>query len=174
MENIFAPLYSAIGWMLFIGILLGAFKTFLPMIKGKLGEKYVRDDFNRYFVEPYILINDITLPDNQSTTTQVDHIVISPFGIFVIETKNYKGWIFGSERQKQWTQSIYRQKNKFQNPIHQNYKHIKTLESLLEDIVPSNVFFGIVIFVGSAEFKSKIPKGVFLDRDWIKYIRPLS
>lgn len=92
-------------------------------------------------------------------------------GFSSLKPKTTKVGIFGSERQKQWTQSIYRQKNKFQNPIHQNYKHIKTLESLLEDIVPSNVFFGIVIFVGSAEFKSKIPKGVFLDRDWIKYIK---
>nr|WP_319923560.1 nuclease-related domain-containing protein [Acinetobacter wanghuae] len=101
----------------------------------------------------------------------MDHIVMSPYGLFVIETKNYKGWIFGSERQKQWTQTIYRQKHKFQNPIHQNYKHIKTLESLFADLVPPNVFISIVVFVGSAEFKSKLPKGVFLDRDWIEYIK---
>ncbi len=48
----------------------------------------------------YIWFNDVTLPDEQGGTTQIDHIVLSPFGVFVIETKNYKGWIFGGERQK--------------------------------------------------------------------------
>ncbi len=74
------------------------------------------------------MLNDLTLPDGEGATTQIDHLLLSPFGVFVIETKNYKGWIFGSERQKQWTQKIYKKSFKFQNPIHQNYKHMKVLE----------------------------------------------
>jgi len=42
----------------------------------------------------------LTLPDGEGSTTQIDHFLLSPYGLFVIETKNYKGWIFGSERQK--------------------------------------------------------------------------
>ncbi len=59
--------------------------------------------------------------------TQLDHVVVSRFGVFVIETKNYRGWIFGSEKQPQWTQQIYRQKNRFQNPLHQNASSAKNV-----------------------------------------------
>jgi hypothetical protein len=50
--------------------------------------------------------------------------------VFVVETKNMKGWIFGSATQPFWTQKIFRSNYKFQNPLHQNYKHVKTLQAL--------------------------------------------
>lgn len=56
--------------------------------------------------EIYHRINNVTLPKNNGMTTQIDHIIVSVFGIFVIETKNYKGWIFGNEKQEKWTQVI--------------------------------------------------------------------
>lgn len=62
----------------------------------------------RYLNDDYVLLNDCTLPDDRGGTTQIDHILISPYGVFVIETKNYKGWIFGSAHQKKWTQQIYK------------------------------------------------------------------
>ena len=54
----------------------------------------------------YYLFNDLTL-ETPDETTQIDHVIISRFGIFVIETKNFTGWIFGSENQKQWTKTTY-------------------------------------------------------------------
>ncbi len=90
-----------------------------------MGEAFVNSAIKRKLDKTkYHLIKDVTLPTVDGTT-QVDHIIVSKFCIFVIETKNMKGWIFGGERQKTWTQSIYKNKNKFQNPLHQNYKHIK-------------------------------------------------
>lgn len=83
----------------------------------------------------YHPFNNIILktPDG---TTQIDHILISPYGVFVIETKSFKGWIFGDAHQKRWTQSLfgpYRSsiKYQFQNPIHQNYKHVKAVQDFL-------------------------------------------
>ena len=70
----------------------------------------------------YRRFHNIIIPTNNGTT-QIDHIIVSPFGLFVIETKNYKGWIFGSEKQSKWTQSLYGKKYTFQNPLRQNYKH---------------------------------------------------
>ena len=154
-----------------IALVLGAFKAFLPLIKGKLGERYVQKSFELNFQAPYVLINDLTLKDDQGQTTQIDHIILSPYGIFVIETKNYKGWIFGSAKQKQWTQTIYQRKHKFQNPIHQNYRHIKILQSIFQDIVAEQLFVNVVLFVGDAEFKTQLPKGVFDDQQWIAYIK---
>lgn len=163
--------FSQMWWLFLIAFALGIFKVFLPSIKGKLGERYVRQCFERHFTLPYILINDMTLKDEFGNTTQIDHIVLSPFGIFVIETKNYKGWIFGNAKQKQWTQTIYQRKHKFQNPIHQNYKHIKTLQHIFQDLVPQQAFYNMVLFVGDAEFKTQLPEGVFNDQQWIAYIK---
>ncbi len=78
------------------------------MGKGLLGEWFV--GLLLKFGLPkneYFLLNDVTLPA-EGGSTQIDHVVVSQFGVFVIETKNMKGWIFGSEDQAMWTQSLYR------------------------------------------------------------------
>ena len=66
---------------------------------GKSGERRVARKLD-WLSEEYIVLNDIMLP-TQYGTTQIDHVVISPYGIFVIETKNYKGWIFGHENSEE-------------------------------------------------------------------------
>ena len=96
-------------------------------IKGWLGEKssalgmWIGLDSNVYH-----RFHDILVP-HRSATTQVDHIVASKFGIFVLETKNYSGWIFGSEKQRTWTQVLKGKKSQFQNPLRQNFAHIAAL-----------------------------------------------
>ena len=122
--QIFAPFLSTFWWILLLFIVIGIIKAFKPFLKGKMGEFAVAAHVKLYLDrDSYTLLNDCTLPDEQNQTTQIDHILLSPFGIFVIETKNYKGWIFGSQHQKTWTQKIYKKSFKFQNPLHQNYKH---------------------------------------------------
>lgn len=171
----FAPLFSLFGWFILIAILLGIFKAFLPMIKGKFGELAVNVHVKLYLKEPkYILLNDLTLPDGQGSTTQIDHILLSPNGIFVIETKNYKGWIFGGERQKMWTQKIYKKSYRFQNPIHQNYKHMKVLESVLSDIVSPEFMHSIIVFMPDAEFKTAMPTNVYRGASWTNYVLTLK
>lgn len=76
------------------------------------------------------------------------------YGIFVIETKNYKGWIFGNENAENWTQVNYTKKNTFRNPIKQNWSHIYALKDLLADY-PQAKYFPIVVFFGNATLKSK-------------------
>ena len=114
------------------------------------------------------MFHDVTLPAGNGTT-QIDHIIVSIYGVFVLETKNMTGWIFGSERNKTWTQIIYKKKQAFQNPIHQNYKHVKTLQAFLD--LPDEAFFSLVNFVGDCEFKTEMPKNVTKGRDFIDFIR---
>ncbi|MCL2920227.1 nuclease-related domain-containing protein [Shewanella litorisediminis] len=116
----------------------------------------------------YTLVKDVTLP-TEDGTTQVDHILVSRFGVFVIETKNMKGWIFGSENQRQWTQKIYRHSSKFQNPLHQNYKHIKTLESLLG--IGLEKLHSVIVFTGDSTFKTEMPHNVTYARGCLRYIK---
>ena len=80
-----------------------------------------------------------------------------------------KGWIFGSPQQKTWTQKLYRHTTKFQNPLHQNYKHTQTLQSALE-IDPDKIF-SLVVFVGVSEFKSPMPDNVVYTGGYIRFIK---
>ncbi len=139
--------------------------------KGKLGESIVNFSIMRKLEkETYHLLKDITLP-SLGGTTQIDHVLVSKYGIFVIETKNIKGWIFGSETQRKWTQQIYKHKNTFQNPLHQNYKHIKTLSELLN--IEESKFHSLVVFTGESSFKTQMPENV-LDRGYTNYIKSKS
>lgn len=89
-----------------------------PTIKGKFGESLVSFCLDKYLDKSkYRIFNDVMISDNMGGTTQIDHIVLSKYGIFVVETKNYKGWIYGDAKSRTWTQVIYRKKTKFQNPF---------------------------------------------------------
>ena len=154
------------------------FRFFRP--KGAVGEWAVSGKIERLIKtnSDYHLFNNVILKA-LGGTTQIDHILISPYGVFVIETKNYKGWIFGGENQRRWTQSLRRKytayslfnkyKFQFQNPLHQNYKHIKAVESFLG--VASKLVFNVVVFVGDSEFKTDMPNNVMKLRDFLPYIK---
>jgi predicted RNA-binding Zn-ribbon protein involved in translation (DUF1610 family) len=79
-----------------------------------------------------------------------------------------KGWIFGDKNQKTWTQKIYKHTNKFQNPLHQNYKHTKTLEGLLN--IDKDKIFSIITFVGDSTFKTEMPVNVTYAGGFINFI----
>lgn len=117
----------------------------------------------------YHLMNHITLPQGQGTT-QIDHILVSRFGIFVIETKDYKGWIFANANHASWTQVVFKKKFKFQNPIFQNQLHIRAVRELL-DFLPPEAVKSVVIFTGEAEFKTRMPEGVFSLKGGLNHIR---
>ena len=124
------------------------------------GEALVCRELQATFLGPdFHLLNHITLKIKDGTT-QIDHILVSRFGVFVIETKDYKGWIFANAKHATWTQVIYRVKFKFQNPIFQNMRHVRAVEELLE-FLPSEAIKSAVVFTGSAEFKTDMPSGVY-------------
>ena len=172
METILSQLFSTFWWVILAFVAIAIIKAFKPFIKGKVGELAVAVQVKLYLKDPqYILLNDCTLPDEQAGTTQIDHILLSPYGIFIIETKNYKGWIFGSERQKMWTQKIFKKSYKFQNPLHQNYKHQKVLELVLVDIIAPEYLHSIVVFMPDCEFKTDMPVNVFRGAAWVDYVK---
>ena len=170
--QIFALLSSTFWWILLLFIAVVLFKAFKPFLKGKMGEFAVATHVKLYLdQDSYTLLNDCTLPDEQNQTTQIDHILLSSFGIFVIETKNYKGWIFGNQHQKTWTQKIYKKSFKFQNPLHQNYKHQKVLEDILSDIVEPQFIHSLIVFMPDCEFKTQMPQNVFRGAAWTDYVK---
>jgi restriction system protein len=155
-------------WFLVPIIVIGTiFKS--SWFKGVMGEFSINISIkNNLNPEKYYLLKNVTIPCDGGTT-QIDHVIVSEFGVFVLETKNMQGWIFGNERQKTWTQQIYKHKTKFQNPLHQNYKHVKTLQQLLE--LTDEQIYSLVIFVGNSTFKTEMPENVTTGRTFLKFIQ---
>lgn len=118
-----------------------------PKLRGYMGEFWVKLELLKLNKKNYIILNNIMIESNQGTH-QIDHIVISKFGIFVIEMKNYYGLIKGDDLKDKWTQYLGKNKYFFKNPIHQNYGHVKALSSMLN--IPDNCFIPIVCFSNSA------------------------
>ncbi|HHQ4663692.1 TPA: NERD domain-containing protein [Aeromonas veronii] len=162
-----------------IAVLLGQFWYLLPLLliatliktprfKGIVGETFINLGI-RLFLDKreYHLLKNVTLPTPQGTT-QIDHVIVSRFGLFVIETKNIKGWIFGNPAHKSWTQQLYRRRHTFQNPLRQNYLHLMTLKSLLG--LADHQLHSIIYFIGDCTFKTPMPDNV-MNRGLIRYIK---
>jgi restriction system protein len=163
----FAPLWIHYWWLFFLLAILSLLKT--SFMKGVVGEFQV-NLLAKLFLDKqiYTLFKNVTLP-TEDGTTQIDHVIVSRFGVFVIETKNMKGWIFGSSQQEFWTQKIYRHTVKFQNPLHQNYKHTQILQSAL-GIEPEKLF-SLVVFVGNSDFKTPMPENVVYAGGYLRFIK---
>lgn len=130
-------------YFIIIAILAVLIAIFYPKIKGFMGEFWVKQELKRLPKDKYLVLNDIMLKQD-GNTHQIDHLIISKFGIFVIEMKNYYGLILGNDYKDKWIQYLGKEKSYFLNPIHQNYGHVKVLEELLN--LDSKLFISIVCF----------------------------
>jgi hypothetical protein len=100
--------------------------------KAKACEARVATALNSLNMSSYTTFNNLILRSNGNTShTEIDHVVVSPYGIFCIETKSHSGLIYGSMHSAYWTQYLGNRNYKLYNPHRQNYKHIKALEDLL-------------------------------------------
>ena len=105
----------------------------------------------------YQRVHDVIIPAKIGTT-QIDHIILSIYGIFVIETQNFSGLIFGSPTDSTWYQSQFGRKYRFQNPLHRNSRHIKSLSRYLN--LEERFFKSVVFFIGDCEIKTGMSPNV--------------
>ncbi len=167
LANLFTQLINAYWWVIPLLFLLAFLKS--SFMKGVFGEFLVNLAAKLFLDKKiYTLFKNVTLP-TENGSTQIDHVIVSRYGVFVVETKNMKGWIFGSPQQKTWTQKIFRHTSKFQNPLHQNYKHTQTLQAALE--LEADKLFSLVVFVGDSTFKTDMPENVVYAFDYIRFIK---
>ena len=128
------------------------------------------DVVSRTNIEPrnispdYHLLNNVTLR-LEDGTTQIDHILVARFGVFVIETKDYRGWIFANAQHATWTQVLFRTKFRFQN-----LRHVRAVQARLDFLPPASIQ-SAVVFTGDAEFKTPVPAGVFSLRGFVSHLR---
>jgi restriction system protein len=93
-------------------------------------------------------------------SVEIDRVIASRFGLFVIEDKKRSGWIFGEAFDHYWTSVNFRKKYRFQNPLHQNFGHVKALEEFLG--IGQSKMHPLVVFHGRFKFRTPVPQGVFL------------
>lgn len=165
------PPIAVILACLVLGLLVGIYIRRVQAISFQnRGEALLSEAAQNLFRSPdYHLLNHITLPI-KGGTTQIDHILVSRFGLFVIETKHFSGWIFANPAQTHWTQTFFSRKFKFRNPIFQNQLHVRAVQDLL-DFLPSEVVRSVVVFTGSAEFMTEVPAGVFDLAGFVAHVR---
>ncbi|MCO1765383.1 Nuclease-related domain protein [Pseudomonas aeruginosa] len=164
---IIAQVWSTLGWTIPLALLIGLLKS--PWAKDHPGELLV-GVFTRCQLaqQTYRRLHNVTLntPDG---STQIDHVFLSPYGTFVLETKNMSGWIFGSEKQVHWTQKLYKRTFKSQNPLRQNYKHLKTLEAPL-GVNPEHSQ-SVIPLVGGSTFNTEVPANVTQGIGFLQHIK---
>ena len=123
---------------------------------GMQGEYKVAKQLQNFSLLPnYKILFNLYIPKENGETTEIDLILITPYGLFVIESKNYSGWIFGNTNNKFWTQTLSAgrwgvNKEHFYNPIKQNANHILHLKNLLKIDIP---YWSIIAFSDDCEFK---------------------
>jgi len=155
-----------------------AFITFMLVLgytswgKGKSAE-WIFPLFLRFHLgrKNYHILNNLALRLPDGSTTQIDHVIVSRYGIFVIELKNYSGWIFGDEKSKVWTQTFGKnRKFTFQNPLRQNYRHVMAIAELTN--IPQTLFKPVVAFLYGCKIKTRdqLPTNVMYTGELAKHI----
>ena len=148
--------------------------TFEPGIKGELGEYLVASRLRETKSSVKKIINNIVIKTSDGRTSQIDHILINEFGIFVVETKNYSGNIYGGLTHQNWLQYIGDRKESFYNPVMQNETHIKRLREVLciEHLYQYKIY-SIVVFVQNNANKIDIANVINLS-DLIPYVNSFN
>lgn len=156
---------------LLIVLLIAVFlvRLYAAQVKGWMGERAVAAILSSLDELRYKVINNLVIEVN-GKTVQIDHVIISDFGIFVIETKNYQGWIVGGEHAEYWTQVIFNRKSRFYNPIRQNYGHIQALKKCLPEY-PAALFIPIVVFSPKATIKINTTAAVIYAHNLLAFIQ---
>lgn len=129
--------------------------TIIVLIFGKkiigwFGEYWTKESLSKLPKDKYIILNDIFI-EVGVRTHQIDHVVVSPYGIFSIETKQYNGYITGNKYDKKWIKYAGNKKYYYENPIRQNYGHVKGLSELLN--IDESKIFNVVCIPSTAKLK---------------------
>lgn len=131
------------------------YNNFKNGLKGSSGEFFTELQVKYLFNEKTKIFRNVYVSVNGEDYSQIDLIILHQKGIFVLECKNYGGWIFGSADGKNWTQMFSKTKKySFYNPIMQNKTHINVLAQHLK--ISDKCFVSYIVFGERCELK-KVP-----------------
>ena len=145
--------------IIILAVIIGK-KVHSPESKGKRGENLVAEILGDTIIGEQYVINNLLFQIESGKSCQIDHILINKFGIWIIETKNYAGSIYGQENQREWTQVLGfgNEKHKLYNPIKQNATHIYHLSKYLK---VKNIFQNVVVFLSRADISNIVSDYVY-------------
>ena len=158
-------LFNPVVWFFLAPVLL--FKYYLPVMRNKINDILLKYYLIKLPKDKYVLLDNIVLEDEKGIY-HINHIIVSQYGIFVIEMKNYYGGITGNENQEYWFEYIKKKRYKFDNPIIVNKDYIKRLQSLLN--IGENKFISIVTFINDITLKINNTTSVIHIKDIYKTI----
>ena len=141
--------YIALIILFIIGIIIN---INMPKILGWFGERWVKEALRKLPKDKYKIINDVFISTSNGTH-QIDHVIVSKYGIFSIETKQYNGYFTGDKYDKKWIRHVGKKKYYYTNPIRQNYGHVKALSELLN--LEESKIYNIVCIPSKAKLKIK-------------------
>lgn len=153
MSNFNHVLFSnSLYWLImaFFILIIIIFSVFGSKIIGWFGEHWTKQELNKLPKDKYKIFNNVLIKENDNTC-QIDHIVVSQYGIFSIETKQYNGYITGNKYDKYWIRYAGKKKYYYTNPIRQNYGHKKALSLLLN--IDESKILNIVCIPSNARLK---------------------
>ena len=175
--NILYPLLvSILPWfilLLVFALLLGLmgryFKKHAARRRGEAGEKRIEKRLKSCFAKgEFRIFTNLVLSTDTGSLTEVDLVLLCRSGVFVIESKNYRGWIFGDPKRATWTQVLHKRRSQFQNPLHQNYKHCLAIAHCLG---LATGIESLVVFSDQVTFKTQMAANVIQEVALVSYIR---
>ena len=140
-----------------------------PRFRGEVAETRVRRilsaglEKNRYTV-----LNNVTVPSGGGTV-HIDHVVVSRFGIFVIESQYARGWVSGGEFQERWKQYSWGRFTRMENPLHRNSLQVEALANILK--IPSRTLHPVLVLLGHRGFRTVMPARVVTPEKLLAYMR---
>ncbi len=132
--------------------------SYPPKSKGDMGENIVANILGDTIEGQQYVINGLCYKKEYSC--EIDHIVINKYGIWVIETKNYNGYIYGNENEDIWKQEKTNETKLFKNPVNQNFGHITALK---KDLNIDEIFHNVVVFLSCGNILNVFAKNVYTE-----------
>lgn len=173
MDGLLDVFLRVLLWLALVACLAVLVVPALPRLKRQFGAWRVHRRLQQtlpashYTVLRDVIVRRATAPGVD--TSQIDHVVVSPYGIFVIASKQYSGWIFGAEREPHWIRVHFHARRTFQNPLRQNQEQICALQELLG--LDAGMFHSLVVFSGNAEIRTPMPPNVTRLGGMLPYIQ---
>ena len=126
------------------------------IIAGHGGERRVLETL-RALPDEFYVLNDVVVPDPRKPA-QIDHVLVSPYGLWCIETKAHRGRIVGQAADRKWTQvkhssSGKRYTDSFYNPVKQNDTHCRRLGEYLSQVLHVSAPIKSVVVFTAADLK---------------------
>ena len=167
LENLTGVILTVLGFLVLLFAIVVFTKT--AWFKSAVGDALLKWRLtNSLDKRVYYAIDGTAFPV-ASEKHSIDYIIVSKYGVMVIEAKNMKGWIYGSEFQQKWVQKIFKHSDTFDNPLSQTNHHAKILQERLG--LTDDQILSLVVFVGDSTFKTVMPINVIHSRGVIGFIK---